>query len=94
VCAAIGVDYIVSGHTPHSRITAYGERIFRVDAGMTPAFGENEPQALVFTSSGARVVRADAGDTALVSFDDVLSSPASADHATPRSVQIRRCASA
>lgn len=76
VCAAIGVDYIVSGHTPHRGITAYGERIFRVDAGMTPAFGGNEPQALVFTPAGARVVRADAGDTALVSFGDALSSAA------------------
>jgi calcineurin-like phosphoesterase family protein len=47
MCAAVGVDFIVTGHTPHERITVYGKRVFDIDAGMTPVCGGYTPQALV-----------------------------------------------
>jgi hypothetical protein len=47
------VDFIVTGHTPHPGvIKCYGGRIFDIDVGMTPACGENTPQALVVSDSG------------------------------------------
>ncbi len=51
VCQAVGVDFIVTGHTPHysvDGIKVYHGRIFDIDVRMTPAYGENMPQALVF----------------------------------------------
>lgn len=43
------VDYIVIGHTPQRNgVPAnYGDRIFNIDVGMCPAYGENEPMALL-----------------------------------------------
>lgn len=53
ICRSVGVDCIVTGHTPHDEITCYGGRIFDLDVGMTPAYGENEPQALVLEGGRA-----------------------------------------
>ena len=68
VCRALSVDFIVTGHTPQKRITAYGERIFRIDVGMTPTYGEHTPEALVFTDSGISALRADGRERMLVAF--------------------------
>jgi predicted phosphodiesterase len=54
ICASVGADIFVTGHTPHDGVTSYGGRIFDVDVGMAPAYGESEPEALVF--DGERVV--------------------------------------
>jgi hypothetical protein len=76
ICEAVGVDFIVTGHTPQSEITAYGKRIFRVDVGMTPEYGENEPQALVFSPAGVSALAAGGAETPLVTFGGSLSSAA------------------
>ncbi len=44
----LGVDYIVFGHTPHTEIKNLFGRAFDIDVGMTPAYGANEPAAIVF----------------------------------------------
>jgi hypothetical protein len=62
MCDAVGVDYIVTGHTPHERITVYGNRVFDIDAGMTPLCGGNMPQALVLTRAGVCAFVADGSD--------------------------------
>lgn len=59
MCAAVGVDCIVTGHTPHAAITVYGHRVFDIDAGMTPLCGGHTPQALVLTRGGACAFVAD-----------------------------------
>jgi len=63
LCRDVGVNYIVTGHTPHDSITVYGDRIFDIDVGMTPAYGEGVPQALVIDSGGISSIRADGGRT-------------------------------
>ncbi len=50
--ANLGVDYLVVGHTPHRGITPYSLKVFDIDVGMTPRYGENEPAALVFKKEG------------------------------------------
>jgi len=50
ICKSARVDFIVTGHTPHSAIKSYGNRIFDIDVGMTPKCGGNMPQALMFCS--------------------------------------------
>jgi hypothetical protein len=72
VCRALGVDFVVTGHTPHRRITALGGCVFRIDAGMTPAYGEHEPQALVFSAAGAHALHADGTERLLASFGEAL----------------------
>jgi hypothetical protein len=76
ICEAVGVDFIVTGHTPQSEITAYGRRIFRVDVGMTPEYGENEPQALVFSAGGVTALAAGGAEETLVPAAGGLSSAA------------------
>ena len=59
LCRKVGVEFIVTGHTPHRDITVYGKRIFDIDVGMTPAYGENMPQVLVFSGKGIVGLSAD-----------------------------------
>jgi hypothetical protein len=59
LCRKAGVDYIVTGHTPHRSIKVYRNRIFDIDVGMTPACGENMPRALVFSRDGIVGLAAD-----------------------------------
>ena len=68
LCRKVGVDFIVTGHTPHRAITIYGRRIFDIDVGMTPEYGENLPQALVFSRQGIQVLRADGSVHEFVQF--------------------------
>jgi hypothetical protein len=58
--------------TPQARITAYDGCIFHVDVGITRQYGAAEPQALVLSANGAVALRADGGETRLVSFEDDL----------------------
>lgn len=59
ICERADTDFIVTGHTMHpGRIVAYGGRIFDIDVGMTPAYGPNEPQALVVSEAGISALRA------------------------------------
>ncbi|MAE13628.1 hypothetical protein CMO92_03610 [Candidatus Woesearchaeota archaeon] len=59
----LGVDYLVVGHTPHERITSFFGKIFDIDVGMTPRYGEGEPAAIVFNRDGVRGFYADGGET-------------------------------
>ncbi len=62
LCRAVGVDFIVTGHTPHysvDGIKVYFGKIFDIDVRMTPAYGENMPQALVFSDHALVGFRAD-----------------------------------
>jgi len=68
LCRKVGVDFIVTGHTPHRAITVYGKRIFDIDVGMTPAYHENMPQALVFSRNGIAGLRADGTGKEFVRF--------------------------
>ena len=68
LCRKVGVVFIVTGHTPHRAITVYGKRIFDIDVGMTPAYDENMPQALVFGRNGIVGLRADGTGKELVRF--------------------------
>jgi len=54
----LGLDYVVIGHTPASRITRYGSKVFNIDVGMCPKYGENEPSAIVFRPEGIFVYNA------------------------------------
>jgi hypothetical protein len=53
ICDALGVDLVVTGHTPHRHITVTGGRLIDIDVGMTPLCGGNQPEALVI--AGGRV---------------------------------------
>ena len=68
LCRKVGVEFIVTGHTPHRAITVYGKRIFDIDVGMTPAYDENMPQALVFSRKGIVGLRADGAGREFVRF--------------------------
>lgn len=68
LCRKVGVDVIVTGHTYHSAITVYGKRIFDIDVGMTPTYGENMPQALVFSRNGISGLSADGTEKEFVRF--------------------------
>jgi hypothetical protein len=68
LCRKVGVDFIVTGHTPHRAIKVYGKRIFDIDVGMTPTYGENMPQALVFSRQGILGLRADGTGKEFVRF--------------------------
>ena len=68
LCARVGVDFIVTGHTPHRAITVYGKRIFDIDVAMTPAYGENMPRALVFSQDGIVGLSADGTEQEFVPF--------------------------
>lgn len=53
VVSSLGMDFLVTGHTPHDSIKVYAEKVFDIDVGMCPAYGENEPTAIVFKTDGA-----------------------------------------
>jgi hypothetical protein len=65
LCRKVGVDFIVTGHTPHESITAYGKRIFDIDVGMCR---DNLPQALVFSRDGIVGFGADGTERRFVRF--------------------------
>ena len=44
----VGVDIVVTGHTPHRKIESYFGKVFDIDVGMNPRYGENTPAAIVF----------------------------------------------
>jgi hypothetical protein len=48
----LGVDYIITGHTPNKKVVMYGDRIIDIDIGMCPSYGANTPAALVITPVG------------------------------------------
>ena len=52
IANALGVDYIVIGHTPQKDIANYEGRIFNIDVGMCPTYGAHEPVAIVFKPEG------------------------------------------
>ncbi len=52
ICAELGVDLVVTGHTPHQSITVTGGRLIDIDVGMTPRCGGHEPEALVIGGGG------------------------------------------
>ena len=56
ICDAAGADYIVTGHTMHSAITPYCNRIFDIDVGM---YRGNMPQALLLSEKGILGFRSD-----------------------------------
>lgn len=56
ICRRLGVDFIVTGHTIHDRVRAYGGQIFDIDVGMSPPCGGNAPTALVFAEDGVRTL--------------------------------------
>ena len=68
LCRKVGVDFIVTGHTPHSSIKVYRNRIFDIDVGMTPAYGENMPRALLFSRDGIVGLAADGTEQRFVKF--------------------------
>ncbi len=66
VVKRVGVDHIVIGHTPGTEIKNYFNRIFNIDVGMTPAYGENEPAAIVFKKKGIYEFYVDKGENRIV----------------------------
>lgn len=64
----LAVDYIVIGHTPQrTGIPAnYGNCIFNLDVGMSPAYGENTPTAFVVNEQGPHTFQPEIGLTALI----------------------------
>ena len=48
---ALDLDFGVVGHTPQPRISNYFNRVFNIDVGMSPKYGENTPEAIVFYRS-------------------------------------------
>jgi hypothetical protein len=69
ICDAADTDYIVTGHTPNlGGIRDYGGRIFDIDVGMTPAFGENPPQALLISTSGIATFSVEGEERQLAEF--------------------------
>jgi hypothetical protein len=59
-------DYLVVGHTVEGEIEVYADRVFRIDVGMAIAYGENEPQAIVFKKGGAHAFYARQGKEELL----------------------------
>ena len=69
VCKRAGADFIVTGHSMNrGRIVSYGDRIFDIDVGMSPTYGENEPQTLLVTEEGISALTAGGVETSLVAF--------------------------
>jgi hypothetical protein len=63
----LGVDYIVIGHTPQRNgIASYGGRVFNIDVGMTPKYGEGDPACIVFRKEGIFALYARRGEEMLV----------------------------
>ena len=69
VADKLGMDFIVTGHTPHKgRIVSYFDRVFDIDVGMCPAYGENTPAAIVFKKDGVYGSYCGAGERKIVDF--------------------------
>jgi hypothetical protein len=66
ICKSAQVDFLVTGHTCHKAIKAYGNRIFDIDVGMTPLCGGNTPRALMFRSNGIVGFGVDGSETNFV----------------------------
>ncbi len=65
----LGVDYIVIGHSVNAgEIANIGGRIFDIDIGMCPAYGENDPTAIVFKRHGIFSFSVKKGEQQLVKF--------------------------
>ena len=78
ICARAGTDFIVTGHTMHrGRIETFGERIFDIDVGMTPAYGANLPQALIASAQGIHGFDATGRERLLVPFGEAFASASS-----------------
>jgi hypothetical protein len=68
ICAGADTDFIVTGHTVHAgEIVSYGGRIFDVDVGMTPTYGENPPSTPRLHGRCRRIRRAWRGEGAEIS---------------------------
>lgn len=69
----LGMDFIVTGHTPHKgRIVSYFDRVFDIDVGMCPRYGENAPAAIVFKKDGIYEFYCSVGERKLVDFNEGL----------------------
>ena len=67
VCNELKVDAIVIGHTPQSgQIANLSNRVFNIDIGMCPAYGENTPKAIVFNQDGPQSFDPHKGLTPLI----------------------------
>lgn len=66
----VDVDYVVIGHTPQKGITGFGDRIFNIDVGMCPTYGEGEPAAILFKSDGIYAFYARRGEEQLVTYSN------------------------
>jgi len=49
---ALGVDWLVIGHTPHERIERFGKRVFDIDVGMWHETRGGPPAAIIFEADG------------------------------------------
>ncbi len=49
---ALGVDYVVFGHTPMKKVTMFHDCLFDIDVGMSSAYGGRDPAAIAFTREG------------------------------------------
>ncbi len=65
----LDINFLVVGHTPHKKITVYGDRIFDIDVGMTPACGKNEPAAIIFKKDGVYEFYAKRGENKIVGYE-------------------------
>lgn len=70
----LGVDYIVIGHTPQrDGVPAnYGNKIFNMDVGMCPAYGENTPTAIIFDENGPHMFQPQKGKKTLIKKEEDL----------------------
>lgn len=66
---ALELDKVILAHTPHARITNYYNRIFDIDVGMTPAYRENTPAAIVLKLGGVYAFYAGKGEEKLADID-------------------------
>jgi hypothetical protein len=67
-CDDLKVDHIVIGHTPQrgGDIANLADRVFNIDIGMCPAYGENTPKAIVFNQDGPQSFDPHKGLTPLI----------------------------
>jgi hypothetical protein len=64
----LGVDFIVTGHTPHKKIEIFGGRIIDIDVGMCQRYGANTPAVLVINKSGISAYYTDGEINKLIKF--------------------------
>jgi predicted MPP superfamily phosphohydrolase len=65
----LDLDKVIIAHTPHARITNYYDRVFDIDVGMTPAYRENTPAAIVLKLGGVYAFYAGKGEEKLADID-------------------------